>query len=136
MPDARFWDRLSSVFVREDNGYVRFRRPALQEVAYSSLPFKLRRRLHEAVGLSAELEHGTRPRRRPGGAVEPLRAGRRLCSRPSVRDARRETRDRPVLPRGRRTAVPARDRAGPGVRMAADAQALADAWEQMGDALR
>ena len=56
LPDERFWDRMSVVFAREPDGHVRFRRPALQEVAYSSLPFKLRRELHLAVGLRLERE--------------------------------------------------------------------------------
>ena len=51
LPEEGFWGRLSGVFAREPDGHVRFRRPAIQEVAYSSLPFKLRRELHMAVGL-------------------------------------------------------------------------------------
>ena len=35
LPDDGFWDRLSSVFAREPDGHVRFKRPAIQEVAYS-----------------------------------------------------------------------------------------------------
>src|SRR5262249_21778267 len=54
MPDEATWRRLSAVFLREPDGHVHFRRPALQEVAYSSLPFKLRRELHQAVGLRLE----------------------------------------------------------------------------------
>ena len=38
-----------------------FRRPALQEAAYDSLPFKLRRRLHKAVALSLERDQGREP---------------------------------------------------------------------------
>ena len=58
LPEDGFWDRLSGVFAREADGHVRFRRPALQEVAYSSLPFKLRRELHMAVGLRLEHDAG------------------------------------------------------------------------------
>ena len=49
LPEEGFWDRLSGVFAREADGHVRFRRLALQEIAYQSLPFKLRRQLHIAV---------------------------------------------------------------------------------------
>ncbi len=57
-PDWEVWERLSAVFLREPDGLVRFRRPALQEVAYASLPFKLRRELHQAVALRLEREQG------------------------------------------------------------------------------
>ena len=58
LPEDGFWDRLSGVFAREADGHVRFKRPAIQEVAYSSLPFKLRRELHMAVGLRLEHDAG------------------------------------------------------------------------------
>ena len=58
LPEEGFWDRLSSVFGREADGHVRFKRPALQEAAYASLPFKLRRELHKAVGLRLEHDQG------------------------------------------------------------------------------
>jgi tetratricopeptide (TPR) repeat protein len=54
LPEDGFWERLSGVFAREPDGHVRFKRPALQEVAYESLPFKLRRQLHMSVGLRLE----------------------------------------------------------------------------------
>ena len=56
VPADRDWERLSSVFALESGGRMRFRQPALQEVAYSSLPFKLRRELHRAIGLRLETE--------------------------------------------------------------------------------
>ncbi|HEX8958992.1 MAG TPA: AAA family ATPase, partial [Solirubrobacterales bacterium] len=59
MPDDDRWSRLSGVFVRDPGGQLRFKRPALQEAAYASLPFKLRRRLHVAVAEALE--------RRPAG---------------------------------------------------------------------
>jgi len=59
VPDDRFWERLSPVFSKGRDGFVRFRRPALQEVAYASLPFKLRRELHEAIGLRLERAQGS-----------------------------------------------------------------------------
>ncbi len=46
---AELWDRLSAVFALDPDGRVRFRRPALQEAAYASMPFKLRRTLHAAI---------------------------------------------------------------------------------------
>src|ERR1700733_4161323 len=58
LPEDGFWDRLSSVFACEPDGHVRFKRPAIQEVAYASLPFRLRRELHMAVGLRLELDAG------------------------------------------------------------------------------
>ena len=62
VPADRDWERLSSVFALEFGGRMRFRQPALQEVAYSSLPFKLRRELHRAIGLRLETERtSTRP---------------------------------------------------------------------------
>lgn len=48
-PDAATWLRLGSVFTRDPDGHVRFTRPALREVAYETLPFRLRRELHGAV---------------------------------------------------------------------------------------
>lgn len=58
LPEDGFWDRLSGIFARDADGHVRFRRPALQEAAYASLPFKLRRELHSAVGLRLEHDQG------------------------------------------------------------------------------
>ncbi len=43
------WKRLEGVFAVDPDERVRFKRPALQEAAYASLPFKLRRTLHAAV---------------------------------------------------------------------------------------
>ncbi|MDE3130298.1 MAG: AAA family ATPase, partial [Acidobacteriota bacterium] len=54
-PSRATWSRLSSVFALDPDGHVRFKRPALQEVAYEGLPFRERRALHAAVG--AALEH-------------------------------------------------------------------------------
>ncbi|HTZ87795.1 MAG TPA: tetratricopeptide repeat protein [Solirubrobacteraceae bacterium] len=56
--DDGFWDRLSTVFVREADDRVRFRHPAVQEAAYASLPFKLRRQLHMTAGLRLERDLG------------------------------------------------------------------------------
>ena len=56
--DEEVWGRLAGVFERELDGHVRFRRPALCEVAYEGLPFTLRRELHAIVARSLEQGHG------------------------------------------------------------------------------
>jgi tetratricopeptide (TPR) repeat protein len=58
-PEEKTWERLRGIFAVDADGYVRFKRPALCEAAYSSLPFELRRRLHSAVArsLEEELDH-------------------------------------------------------------------------------
>jgi class 3 adenylate cyclase/tetratricopeptide (TPR) repeat protein len=57
-PDEETWNRMSSVFADDGGGYLRFRRPALCEAAYEGLPFRLRRRLHSAVGRALEPDLG------------------------------------------------------------------------------
>ena len=134
--DERFWDRMSAVFAREPDGHVRFRRPALQEVAYSSLPFKLRRELHLAVGLRLEREQtgdydadaavlsnhfalaGDYARAHRYAMLAARRATERFSHADAVRLYRR--------------AIDAGRALGP----EADGRALADAWEQLGEALR
>ena len=134
--DDGFWERLSTVFVREADGQVRFRRPAVQEAAYASLPFKLRRQLHLAVGLRLEREQGIEPDADPavlsqhfalaGDHVRAHRyamiAGRRATERFSHADAAQLY----------RRAIDA----GRAYGLAADSRTLADAWEQLGEALR
>jgi class 3 adenylate cyclase/tetratricopeptide (TPR) repeat protein len=136
LPEEGFWERLSGVFAREPDGHVRFRRPAIQEVAYQSLPFKLRRQLHEAVGLRLEHDHGRELDAEPailshhfwlaGDHARAHRyamvAAKRATERFSHADAARLY----------RRAIEA-GRAGGG---AADARNLAEAWEQLGEALR
>jgi class 3 adenylate cyclase/tetratricopeptide (TPR) repeat protein len=56
--DEEVWSRLSGVFEHEPDGQVRFRRPALCEVAYEGLPFTLRRELHATIASSLEQGHG------------------------------------------------------------------------------
>jgi class 3 adenylate cyclase/tetratricopeptide (TPR) repeat protein len=135
VPDDRFWDRLSSVFARESDGHVRFRRPALQEVAYSSLPFKLRRRLHEAVGLSLEREQGTEHE-----AAVAVLANHFALARDYVRAHRyamlaakraQESSSHADAARLYQRAIETGRACG-----AADRHALAQAWEQMGESLR
>jgi len=134
MPDRAAWDRLTAVFAREPDGQVRFRRPALQEVAYSSLPFKLRRELHQAVGLRLEREHagdadaavlsnhfaraGDHVRAQRYALVAAKRATERFAHADAVHLYRR------AIDAGRASGV------------AVYPGALAHAWEQMGEELR
>jgi class 3 adenylate cyclase/tetratricopeptide (TPR) repeat protein len=136
LPEDRFWDRLSDVFSREADGHVRFKRPAIQEVAYASLPFKLRRELHMAVGLRLEHDAGRAVDAGPailsnhfslagdyGRAHRYAMAAAKLATdRFSHADAARLYRR--AIDAGRADGV------------TADSQSLADAWEQMGEALR
>ena len=57
-PSAETWSRLSSVFALDPDGHVRFKRPALREVAYEGLPYRERRALHAAVGAALERDAG------------------------------------------------------------------------------
>ena len=57
-PTAKTWSRLSSVFALDPDGHVRFKRPALREVAYEGLPYRERRALHAAVGAALERDAG------------------------------------------------------------------------------
>lgn len=58
--DPLVWTRLTEFFEDEGEGYLRFRRAIVRDVAYGGLPFRLRRRLHRAVGerIERELEEG------------------------------------------------------------------------------
>jgi class 3 adenylate cyclase/tetratricopeptide (TPR) repeat protein len=138
VPDDRVWARLSTVFAREPGGLVRFRRPALQEVAYASLPFKLRRRLHEAVGLRLEREQAPPGEREADAAVLSnhfaLAGDHARAQRYALVAARRATeRSAPAdAVRLYRRAIDAARASG----VVEDPQALADAWEQMGEELR
>jgi len=135
LPDDRFWDRLSAVFAREGDGGVRFRRPALQEVAYRSLPFKLRRQLHKAVGMSLEQEQarGLDPALAVLSNHFALAGDYARAHRYAMLAAKRATErfshaDAAQLYRRAIDSGRAAD--------AADAPALAEAWERMGEALR
>jgi tetratricopeptide (TPR) repeat protein len=55
-PDQKTWERLRGIFAVDPDGYIRFKRPALCEAAYDSLPFRLRRELHLAIARSLEHE--------------------------------------------------------------------------------
>ncbi len=135
-PSPAVWDRLSAVFAREGGGVVRFRRPALQEVAYSSLPFKLRRELHQAVGLRLERDLGGD--RDLDAAVLSnhfaLAGDHARAHRYAMVAAKRATERFSHADAARlyRRAIEAGRALGP----AADGLALAEAWEQLGEALR
>jgi class 3 adenylate cyclase/tetratricopeptide (TPR) repeat protein len=57
-PGEATWKRLSGVFAKNPDGQIRFKRPALCEVAYDGLPFRLRRQLHAEVARSLEQDLG------------------------------------------------------------------------------
>lgn len=136
LPEEGFWDRLSGLFAREADGHVRFTRPAVQEVAYESLPFKLRRQLHMAVGLRLEHDLGRELDADPavlshhfslaGDYARAHRyamvAAKRATERFSHVDAARLY--RMAIEAGRADGV------------AVDRETMADAWEQLGEALR
>ncbi len=56
LPGEGSWTRLAEFFEPEGGGYLRFRRAVIRDAAYGGLPFRTRRRLHEAVGLRMEVE--------------------------------------------------------------------------------
>ena len=134
--DEGFWDRLSTVFVREADGHVRFRHPAVQEAAYASLPFKLRRQLHMTVGLRLEHDLGVESDADPAVLSQhfalagdharahryAMVAGRQATERFSHADAAQLY----------RRAIDAGRASG----LADDSRALAEAWERLGQALR
>ena len=136
LPEEGFWDRLSAVFAREADGQVRFTRPALQEVAYASLPFKLRRELHMAVGLRLEHDQGRELDADPAILSHHFSLAGDYARRAPLRDGRSQARDRGVLARRRRAAVSAGDRGRAGGRGRGRPGTLANAWEQLGEALR
>lgn len=134
-----FWERLSGVFALEADGRVRFKRPALQEAAYSSLPFKLRRALHGALAARLEGTQDEDPDADPAvlsrhfmlagdhaRAYEyAILAAKRATERFSHADAARLYRRAIEAARGGATGA---QRAG--------AEVLGFAWEQLGDSLR
>ncbi len=136
LPEDGFWDRLSGVFGREPDGHVRFKRPAIQEVAYASLPFKLRRELHMAVGLRLEQDAGRDLDAGPAILSHhfSLAGDYARAHRYAMAAARRATEQFSHADAARlyRRAIDAGRADG----VAADARSLADAWEQMGEALR
>ena len=136
LPEDGFWDRLSGVFALEGDGQVRFRRPAIQEVAYSSLPFKLRRELHMTVGLRLEHEAGREPDTGPAILSHhfSLAADYARAHRYAMSAAKRATDQFSHADAARlyRRAIDA-GRADGG---AGDPRSLAGAWEELGEALR
>jgi class 3 adenylate cyclase/tetratricopeptide (TPR) repeat protein len=135
LPDDRFWDRLSAVFAPDVDGHMRFCRPALQEVAYRSLPFKLRRELHEAVGLQLEREqHGDLDSGQAVLSYHFALAGDYARAHRYAMLAAEQATERFSYADAARLYRRAIDTGRAGG--SADAQALAQAWEQMGEALR
>ena len=112
LPEDGFWDRLSGVFAREADGHVRFRRPAIQEVAYSSLPFKLRRELHMAVGLRLEHDAGHELDAEPAILSHHFSLAGDFGGRIATRWRRRSAPPRRSRTRTRRGCIGARSRPG------------------------
>jgi tetratricopeptide (TPR) repeat protein len=136
LPDDGFWERLSGVFAREPDGHVRFKRPALQEVAYDSLPFKLRRQLHLAVGQRLERDQDQEFDANPAILSHhfSLAGDQGRAHRYAMAAAKRATdafshADAAKL--YRRAIDAARADGG-----TADPAVIAAAWEQLGEALR
>ncbi len=136
LPEEGFWDRLSGVFAREPDGHVRFKRPAIQEVAYSSLPFKLRRELHMAVGLRLEHDAGHELDAEPAILSHhfSLAGDYGRAHRYAMAAAKRATDAFSHADAARlyRRAI----EAGRADGRAAHPKSLAEAWEQLGEALR
>ena len=136
LPEDRFWDRLSDVFSREADGHVRFKRPAIQEVAYASLPFKLRRELHMAVGLRLEHDAGREVDAGPAILSNHFSlAGDYARAHRYAMDAAKLATERFSHADAARLYRRAID-AGRAEGVTADSRSLADAWEQLGEALR
>jgi class 3 adenylate cyclase/tetratricopeptide (TPR) repeat protein len=134
--DDGFWDRLSTVFMREADGQVRFRHPAVQEAAYASLPFKLRRQLHMTVGLRLERDLGVESDADPAVLSQhfALAADHARAHRYAMVAARQATERFSHADAAQlyRRAIDAGRASG----LADDSRALAEAWEQLGEALR
>lgn len=58
IPDAHTWSRLGAYFAEDEDGYLRFRRQVVRDVAYAGLPFRVRRELHAAAGRRLERDLG------------------------------------------------------------------------------
>jgi class 3 adenylate cyclase/tetratricopeptide (TPR) repeat protein len=57
-PDGATWARLGAYFRVESDGYLRFRREVVRDVAYAGLPFRVRRELHAAAAGRLERDLG------------------------------------------------------------------------------
>jgi tetratricopeptide (TPR) repeat protein len=134
--DDGFWDRLATVFVREPDGHVRFRHPAVQEAAYASLPFKLRRELHMSVGLRLERDLGVESDVDPAVLSQHFAlAGDHARAHRYAMVAARQATERFSHADAAQLYRRAID-AGRASGLADDSRALAEAWEQLGEALR
>jgi class 3 adenylate cyclase/tetratricopeptide (TPR) repeat protein len=54
VPDAAAWARLADFLHDQGDGYFRFRHALVRDAAYEGLPYRRRRELHSAVGLTIE----------------------------------------------------------------------------------
>jgi class 3 adenylate cyclase/tetratricopeptide (TPR) repeat protein len=57
-PDQETWGRLGAYFKAEAEGFLRFRREVVRDVAYAGLPFRVRRSLHAAAANRLERDLG------------------------------------------------------------------------------
>jgi class 3 adenylate cyclase/tetratricopeptide (TPR) repeat protein len=57
-PTRATWERLGRYFAQDDDGRLHFRRQVVRDVAYSGLPFRVRRELHAAAGERMERAAG------------------------------------------------------------------------------
>ena len=112
-PGEDTWERLSGVFARDPDGQIRFKRPALCEVAYDALPFRLRRELHKRGCARARARSRSGRRCRPRGALAALQSRRRSRASLEVRGDGRRARDRALRQCRCRPALSAGDRSGP-----------------------
>lgn len=55
-PEVESLERLGGYFEDDGDGYLRFRHALVREAAYQGLPFRTRRRFHEAAGCALESE--------------------------------------------------------------------------------
>ena len=139
IPEDAFWGRLSDVFARDPDGHIRFKRPALQEAAYASLPFKLRRILHAAAAESLERDQAHDLDVDPAVlSLHYLLAGDHAAAhRYAMLGAERATERFSHADAARlyRRAIEAARAVGSDTERSG-AESLTHAWEKLGDALR
>ena len=132
-PGEETWWRLSAIFATDPDGHIRFKRPAVCEVAYDGLPFRLRRQLHAAIGRALENDLGG------GRDVEPAVLSRHFSAAGDHGRARKYA----LIGAGRASASFAHADAAHLYRLAIDAgrhdgasaAELAASWESLGAAL-
>ena len=101
-PEVESLERLGGYFEDDGNGYLRFRHALVRETAYQGLPFRTRRRLHEAAGRALESEteepeelSASSPGTSPSPATTSVRGATAawLQSGPAMRGRTRKPRD-------------------------------------------